>query len=125
MKVVALLVAAVEAVAAQAAIQEDPCAIPFEDATRIISIGNATSSFLRSDYFEKCYENLAINTDNMVEHIAALNAYFEEYYCFYNIAKDPSASSPKGHQPELGQSQRTSTGAWLRDLAGGDHGHRC
>ena len=80
---------------------QDPCAVPFEDATRT---GPAVSGtvLLRSDYVEKCFESLTIDADKMAEHILSLNAYFEQYYCFYDIAREPNASEPQGHQPELG-----------------------
>eukprot|EP00978_Attheya_sp_CCMP212_P012725 scaffold31838_cov61-Attheya_sp.AAC.3 len=79
------------------------CSVPFLDG--LVFAGNSTARYwLKPSFFAGCVASLRVDKDNMLQHIANLNRVYKQYYAFYQIAKDPSASEPKNHQADLGYS---------------------
>jgi hypothetical protein len=75
-------------------LQGNPCAVPFEDVVFL-------EDFFTPSYVESCLSSKVVDERLMNLHIASLQDTFRQFYCFYNIAKDPAASDPLSFQKEL------------------------
>jgi len=81
-----------------------PCSIPLKDAVLPFDDLDPGSSLFKPTFIDKCYSSLPVNKTLMKAHIENLWATFAQYFCFYDIAKNVSASDPLNYQPELGYS---------------------
>ncbi|CAB9508128.1 expressed unknown protein [Seminavis robusta] len=84
-------------------VQEDPCAVSFDEAS--VAVPTLSAAFmLKPSYVTECFASIPVNRSLALEHIESLRRTFEQYYCFYDIANDAADSNPISFQEELGYS---------------------